>query len=353
MTDRFDTIVLGQGLAGTTLAWSLLLRGQNVAVIDGCPDVSSSRIAAGLMTPVIGKRLTRAWMWDRMWPVAIEFYRRLEERIGATFFETTDIVRIFRSKEESRYFESDRREQLADLLVKRDGLPDEVTAQFGSFAMSGGRLHVARFLDLSRSMWRNEGRFFESQIDVERAVCPQRSGVSIRGLELQADRLVFCQGFTDGRHPFFPGVRFDATGGEILSLKCPAFESRSVLNQGTWLAPDGPGRYLAGSTTERNLESIRPTERGRQQILEGLSAFLNIASDVQQHWAAVRPIVEGRHPVIGIHQDTPQLAYFNGLGSRGSVQAPYVAGQLTELLVSGLSPDDDFNLKTRFENSGT
>ena len=352
MTERFDTIILGQGLAGTTLAWSLLFRGQHVAVIDACPEVSSSRVAAGLMTPIIGKRLTRARMWDRMWPVAVEFYRRVEQQLAASILETTEIVRIFRSDEESRYFESERREQLADLLLESSNIPEDVVAPSGDFAMAGGRLHVSRLIDLSRAMWRTDRRFFEASVDVAHEICPHSSGVSVSGVGLQADRLVFCQGFTDGHHPFFPGVEFDATGGEILKLLIPDFECRCVLNQGTWLTPDGSGRYLAGSTTERDVENVGPTERGQRQILSGLSGFLNAAPVVEEHWAAVRPIVEGRFPVIGIHPDIGEFAYFNGLGSRGSVQAPYIAGQLAELLISGVRPDDVYNLATRFENSG-
>ena len=34
MSQRFDTLILGQGLAGSALAWQLIEAGQQVCVID-------------------------------------------------------------------------------------------------------------------------------------------------------------------------------------------------------------------------------------------------------------------------------------------------------------------------------
>ena len=54
----WDVIIVGQGLAGTTLAWHLREAGQRVLVIDACEPVTSSKIAAGLITPITGQRVS-------------------------------------------------------------------------------------------------------------------------------------------------------------------------------------------------------------------------------------------------------------------------------------------------------
>jgi glycine oxidase len=66
------------------------------------------------------------------------------------------------------------------------------------------------------------------------------------------------------------------------------------------------------------------------------------------HDAGVRPIVKGRHPLMGRHPTLPQLAYFNGLGSKGSMQAPPMAAELAAHLADGTPLDSqvDLNLRT-------
>ena len=54
-----DTLILGQGLAGSLLAWMLIRKGQKVCVIDDAHRSSSSRVAAGLVNPLAGMRFNR------------------------------------------------------------------------------------------------------------------------------------------------------------------------------------------------------------------------------------------------------------------------------------------------------
>ena len=52
---RVDVIVVGGGLAGTILAWTLRQRGLQTAVFDDPGRSTCSRIAAGLFNPVTGQ----------------------------------------------------------------------------------------------------------------------------------------------------------------------------------------------------------------------------------------------------------------------------------------------------------
>ncbi|MEO1998698.1 MAG: FAD-dependent oxidoreductase, partial [Planctomycetaceae bacterium] len=73
----FDYLIVGQGLAGTALAWSLTWRHRNILVVDRSRPSSASRVAAGLITPITGQRLTPTWRYNEFWPAAVEFYRRV------------------------------------------------------------------------------------------------------------------------------------------------------------------------------------------------------------------------------------------------------------------------------------
>ena len=92
-----DFIIVGQGLAGTCLAWELRLLRASVVVIDREATVTSSRVAAGLITPVTGKRLVKTWRWDELRPAAWEFYRHIESELGCSFLRETSMVKVFAS----------------------------------------------------------------------------------------------------------------------------------------------------------------------------------------------------------------------------------------------------------------
>ena len=98
-----DVVIVGQGLAGTVLAWTL--RPRRVLVIDREDSVTSSKIAAGLMTPITGKRLAVSPRLGDEWRVAVAFYRRIEAETGGRFFHEGPAVRIFADTSERELFE--------------------------------------------------------------------------------------------------------------------------------------------------------------------------------------------------------------------------------------------------------
>ena len=57
MTDKiFDYIIVGQGIAGTNLAFQLIDSGKSIMVIDQVNLNSSSRVATGIINPVTGRK---------------------------------------------------------------------------------------------------------------------------------------------------------------------------------------------------------------------------------------------------------------------------------------------------------
>src|SRR4051812_43663786 len=99
-----EFVIVGQGLAGTALAWALLRRGRRVLVIDRERTDSASRLAAGLVTPVTGKRLARSWRWDELYPAACAFYRTVEAETGTTLFHQRPALRLFADEPERDEF---------------------------------------------------------------------------------------------------------------------------------------------------------------------------------------------------------------------------------------------------------
>jgi len=341
-------VIIGQGIAGTTLAWQLRRRGLRVLVIDREANDGASHIAAGLITPVTGKRLAKSWRWDELYPAALAFYRSLETVTGAGFFHERASLRLFAdSSEQGEYHR--RANMLAGLVRDPSHIPDCFVAPLGGFEMlSAARLDVPRYLEASREQFREDDGYLVADIDPATDVELLAGGVRLPRLNVEACVLVFCRGFKPDTDPWFGSVRFNAAKGEILTLRIPRLTEDRVIHRGIWLAPAGGEIFRCGSTYTWDDLNCVPSEPGRAEIETRLRALLQLPFEVVGHRAAVRPVIDAGYPVLGRHPEFPQLAYINGLGSKGSLLAPYFADQLATCLMGEREPEPALDVRRFF-----
>ena len=347
----YDCLVIGQGLAGTTLAWQLLWRGARVLVIDREDVHSASRVAAGLMTPVTGQRLVPSWRLADFWPTASSFYRRIEIETESAFFSEPGQVRILVSERERQRYQKRDPAEAAKWI--RDPAPPVSQQAFrvehGSFEIPlAARLDVASFLTSSRSHFQRLGIYLTGDVDSTGDIEIESGLVKLIRHNCRSNRVVFCEGFAGSRNGWFENVQFDATRGEILTLRIPGLSETRIVNGGVWLVPLGDEHFRAGATYDWNHLDAGPTDEGREEICERLRRFLHLPFEVVEHSAGVRPIVVGRHPVLGFHPHHPQVGIFNGLGSKGSLQAPLLSEQMAKLLLDGTPLDHEVDVVSRF-----
>ncbi|MBA4063593.1 MAG: hypothetical protein C0501_07745 [Isosphaera sp.] len=339
---RVDVVVVGQGLAGTTLAWQLRRRGRSVLVLEREAGPSASRVAAGLVTPVTGKRLARSWRWDELFPAAVAFYQAVEAETDAAFFHRRPALRLFADPAERDAF-GRRAGALGDLVRPAADIPPAFAAPHGGFGMDAARLDVPRYLAASRDHFRRHAAYLAADVAPSSDIALTPDGVRLPRLGVEAGGLVFCRGFATGADPWFGGVRFHAAKGEVLTVCVPGLSEGRVVHRGVWLAPAGGDLFRCGATYTWDPLDAEPTAAGRAEIEDRLRAFLRLPFEVVGHDAAVRPVVDAGFPVLGRHPDCPQLAYFNGLGSKGAMLAPFFADQLAAALTGegGVEPAVD------------
>ena len=331
-----DIAVVGGGLAGTTLAWQLHARRVRFRLYDRGETAhphSASRVAAGLLTPVTGQRPSLSWRFDELAPVAWAFYARVEALTGATFFHPGPMVRLFHTPEERALMVERAATRFAGHVeVFDDPLdPAAFAAPHGGAVMAhAARLDVPAYLRASHAYFARHDRYEQCEVAV----------TGDTAATLGARRVAFCHGYA--ANPLFPGVKFDASKGEILALRIPGLtEERTVNRHGQWLTRVGPEAYRAGSTYDRTALDDVPTPAGRARILDALSRSLRLPVEVTDHVAAVRPIIDDSRPVVMTHAENPEWSYFNGLGSKGALTAPFFAALLADHLATGkpLEPD--------------
>ena len=79
-----EVLIVGQGLAGTVLGWSLTRAGIEWRMIDAGHERAASRVAAGIINPVTGQRWVKTWRIEELWPETRTAYLSIEQELGVT-----------------------------------------------------------------------------------------------------------------------------------------------------------------------------------------------------------------------------------------------------------------------------
>jgi glycine/D-amino acid oxidase-like deaminating enzyme len=88
---RTDVLVIGQGICGTFLCRELERVGLSYLVIDEERVGTASRVAAGLINPVTGRRIVKTWMIDEL----LEFARGAYAEMGEGLIQPVEVVDFF------------------------------------------------------------------------------------------------------------------------------------------------------------------------------------------------------------------------------------------------------------------
>ncbi len=353
MNQHTNNLIVGQGLAGTTLAWRLLAAGQSTVLVDRAETATASRVAAGLITPWTGRRMTQSGDYEENWNEAKAFYRTIEYRLAQPLFTEQSMVRVFVNRSEEVIYQRRRTESRSDALEQWSGrLQSHGQVIQGGRMAPAGRLDVTRYLQASSEFFSDRSQWYQLNLSLPDGLLVHDNQVLLPELGLSADRVIFCQGAV--RNPWFEGIPNNPSRGDVINVQLDNYQMKEVVHHSIWLAPEADGSLTAGATYDWNFVKNTPTAAGRREILKAMSRFIEGPVRVRYQTAAVRPTMKDYRPVIGQHGVFKRLWIFNGLGSRGVLVAPGLAQRLVELFTgepesqpNSLSPD---RLKQTEEN---
>lgn len=342
MGHDFEFVVVGQGLAGTAVAWQLRRRRRRFLVLDRADPGAASRVAAGLITPYTGRRVARTWNLDHCFNIATGFYGSSEAETGTKFFHHAPALRLLADAAERDV----ARGKIDPTRFDRSINPAWFAAAHGGFDLTpAARLDTPRFLDAYRTLFQEHHAY--RAIDLDPAdVEPTPTGVRLPRLGLTAGCVIFCQGAAGVGNPWFPQVPYNPAKGEVLTVRVPGLGETRPVHRGVWLAPLGGEVFLAGSTYDRDDLTPTPTAAGRAAIEAGLREFLKLPFEVLDHRAGVRPVLRTTKPMLGVHPRRPGLAILTGLGSKGALYAPVYGATLVNHLTDGRPIDAEVRLPT-------
>lgn len=339
-------LVVGQGIAGTVLARTLMRRGAAVHITDAHYPCQSSAAAAGVINPVTGKRFVKSWGFDTFFPVAKAFYREMEAEWSGTLWHEQPILRLLETPQQA----NDWAARMADpayshILAERPGAG--AWSAFLKPALLSGEIRLAArvdfplLLDAFRQKMAAEGRL------LEQTVTP---GAALQ-LANDYDYIIFCEGYRGRDNPFFPVLPWQLSKGEGLIfrfLHADTAPLKEMVKSRLMIVPIGNGLFWAGATNEWTFEDNGATTPVQDGLEARLSEMLSAPWAIVSRFGAIRPTVKDRRPFLGISPAHPKMAIFNGLGTKGALLAPYWAAQLAEHLLSGNELDPEVNIQRFF-----
>ncbi|MEI6051246.1 MAG: FAD-dependent oxidoreductase [Opitutaceae bacterium] len=305
-----EVLIVGQGVAGTLLAWECERAGISFKLAAGAEGAPAtvSRVAAGIINPVTGRRLVKSWRIDAALPIARAAYREIESAWGVKVWREMRVRRIFQDERERRTgAEKTARGELAPYVVaaETDGLWIEGAA----------RVDLPLLLAASQEHWMRAGLW-------------RRDTVDILAETKQHHLVVDCRGLAGALDMCWAAVPWEFSKGETLELAVADLAPDVIRNSGHWILPVSKDAVWCGATHTPGILEATPTVEARIKLEKSASELLGGHTfTVTGQTAGVRVNLPDRHPVVGRHLTLARLGLFNGLGSKGALLAPMLARQ--------------------------
>lgn len=332
---KVDFFIVGQGLAGTLLSYELIKRNKSFIVFDDLTHPKASYVAAGIVNPVVFRRMTKSWMADDAFPVMENTYFQIELILKEKFYYPIQMMKFLSEEMAKLWKDKSFANGLGTYLLPEPFKSDvnEFQHQYSKFGLvdKAGRLDLQKFIDAfgkyliqnkklkSEKFDCNKLRFFNESVNYE---------------NLQANKVIFCDGPSVSGNPFFRAIKFKHSKGEVLDLETPMFKTDRIINGDVFIAPVSEHQFRVGATYCWNELDFEPTQSARNEIISKFKSFMQYEYRVLSHKAGIRPTTHDRKPVLGLLPDNPQIGIFNGLGSKGVLLGPYFARQLAEFLAN-------------------
>jgi glycine oxidase len=333
-------IIVGQGVAGTLLAFELERRGVDFHIIDSGKNHSSA-IAAGIMNPVVFRRLTKTWMVDECWDLATETYKSIEEKLDVRFLHSKPMRRLYASEQELDYWqEKTKRDDFLKYISEYpegDACPDYAKNTFGCGLVNRVQhMDVQVFLNTTRSYFESQGKLTTAEVDYYALQSDLDAG--------KIAAVIYCQGYQNIENPYFKNLPVQTTKGQILTVEMHNVREDELLNRKCFMLPLGNNKFRVGATYEWENTSLNTTEEAQQEISVKLNSLVHTPFKVVEQNAGIRPTSPDRRPILGEHPEHKNNFILNGLGTKGYLLAPWCVQHICAHMLEGKSLHSEVDL---------
>jgi glycine/D-amino acid oxidase-like deaminating enzyme len=339
-----DYLIVGGGLTGIALAHLLEEQGHSFRLIADRAQ-GATGVAGGLYNPVILKRFTLAYRAEEQIDGMDSFYKSIEAKLQQSVDEKLEVFRIFHSVEEqNNWFAASDKPGLERFLSAtiHQNTNEKISAPHGlGKVLETGRVDTAKLQTAYLNYLDHQGWLLAERLN-HKELKHLSDGVHYK--DLQAQRIVFAEGFGLKQNPFFNYLPLTGTKGELLTIHCPGLQLSKVIKAGVFIIPMGNDLYRIGATYKWKDKTETTTAESREELLQKLAVFLEADFKVVDHRAGIRPTVTDRRPLVGQHPEYAHYWLLNGMGSRGVMTAPFAAELLYKSMEEGQALPEEIDI---------
>lgn len=345
-----DYLIVGQGIAGSVLAWTLHQRGKKVVIVNSSQRPSASQAAAGIFNPLTGKKLVRTWKADQLFPFLKTFYAEVERELSVHLIHSTNIYRPYRSVEEQNTYLAQTADssisQYVTESVDNQKYQPFIHNPFGGLEVTkSGWIDVPVFLEAIRFFFHERKQYIEADINYKELKISDQE-VSWRGESFR--KLICCEGPHAHENPLFGWLPYNPVKGQTLEVAMDNYPISNIVNQGVFIMPVESNLYRIGATYTWHDIDWQTTEDGKAFLEQKLQGLLKAPYRIVGQRVGIRPASKDRRPLIGLHPVFSTVGIFNGLGTKGVSLAPYFANQFADSLEGRKELDPEVNIERTF-----
>ncbi len=327
-----DYLIIGQGLAGSLLAWELVQRDQKVIIIDNDKE-NASLIAAGLINPVTGMRFVKSTGVDYLLPTALNYYQQLASFFQHSFYVESPMLRIFRNNKElitcqKRLLQSGYKSYLDRIISSHS----TINVPLGLLKQKQtGYLLTKPLLYALKAYFVSLDSYIKTDFQYEDI----KLAPDLQWQQFKPKRIIFCEGYLGINNPWFSWLPFQPVKGEIITANSSNKIIDKLLNYGQWYIPLDSYQFRIGATFDWDNLDTNITLSAKESLLKSLNQVypdLKPEKIIRQQ-AGIRPTTLDKQPFIGSHPHHSELVFFNGFGAKGSLQIPWYCQCLADHLL--------------------
>jgi glycine oxidase len=342
--NKEKVLIAGGGLAGICIAYQLLKNKVPFLIVDKGINLSSS-IAAGLINPIVFRRMLKSWRVDDFLPYAINFYANTGELINDIFLHFLPLRRGFAHLQEAESWESKQYtpeySDYLSIISEDDKTNNSILNNFGSgIVKQSGYVNTAAFLEKSISLFKSLDSYLQKEYAYSDFNLEKNTFQNTK-----YEKIIFCEGFHGLGNPWFNHLPLQATKGQTLTIKSLEIDHTEILNRKCFILPIGENKFKVGATYEWNDIDPSITDQGLKSLEQDINQLIDKKYEIIDQEAGIRPTVKDRRPLLGQHPLHKDVYIFNGLGTKGYLMAPLLALELYQFIFEEKELDREIDIK--------
>lgn len=377
MTGKYDTVIVGGGIVGSSVGYHLARTGVETLLIDRIDEGRATDAGAGVISPATSSR-TGDDEWFEFATDAVAYYPELNGQLETEGVENTSYTRqgtiaaAIDSDELEPYEEAVQQIEDRGLESIEEIGPAEAIERFPALAEpkrafyypEAGRVDGRAFAEALLTGGKTHGlETIEGEVVSVRSEHGSISGVeTAAGHRIDAENVVVAGGAWSPAFGDDLGVTLpvEPHRGQVAHLSLPGIETDSwpIVNgfRHHYIVPWPDGKIVFGATREPDVGfDPRLTAAGVDEVLtEGLRVAPELAdATLEELRVGLRPVSADRLPILG---SVPQIegAYVaTGHGATGLMLGPYSGKVVAESIAgNAASVPENFSV-TRFDEIGS